>query len=109
MELESLRSQIAQRFGIRIDAGTRTRTKAVESFKRSLACEVLSRRGLSQKQIAKVMNLSPSGVEYSLKVVRSRLPSKFFARYVEDLSVPVEQYYLDMVMACCFRCQSPVR
>jgi len=95
MEIEGLRREMAARLGITIAPG-----RAVDSqaFKRSLGCELLRRRGLTRPEIGAVLQLTRRGVDNGLRIVSSRLRSRAFASYVDELSIDPQEYYFQMVL-----------
>jgi hypothetical protein len=83
VELERLRQEVRLQFGIAVGGGGKI--PDAQTFKRAIAAEVLSRRGLGAEKVAEVFDMSERGVRAALKIVRSRArKSKDFERYIED-------------------------
>jgi predicted DNA-binding transcriptional regulator len=79
VEIHRIRSEVRDQFRIR-DVSRET-----DSFKRAIAAEVLIRRGLSQREVGEVLELTDRGVSYCLKVIRSRIEgSREFEKYVDQ-------------------------
>ena len=97
-QMVELRQELSLRLGV---PETRLVGKLLDngaSFKRAIGAELLSRRGLTRPEIARVLDLSRRGVDEALAHVRERMESRAFKQYLSSLETRLEDYYTALIV-----------
>jgi hypothetical protein len=101
-DLETLRSEMAMKLGIRLEPG---RAPEAQAFRRAVASEILRRRGLTRPEIGSVLFLSRRGLDFNLSVVSSRArTAPAFREFLDNVSSDPAEHWLAAALGR-FGCQ----